>query len=77
MSVSASSNIPVFAFVGGVGLAILALAAFLIVNGKIPGDVFNVLAGGLMGGVIGLLAPSSVMTRGAAVVTPVPPAGGV
>lgn len=65
-----SGNIPVFAFVGGVGLAILALAAFLIVNGKIPGDVFNVLAGGLMGGVIGLLAPSPVSRVSS-------PAGGV
>lgn len=55
-----SGNVPVFAFVGGVGLAILAMAAFLIVNEKIPGDVFNVLAGGLMGGIIGLLAPSPV-----------------
>lgn len=53
-----TANVAVFAFVGGVGLAILGLAAFLIVNEKIPGDVFNVLAGGLMGGIIGLLAPS-------------------
>ncbi len=52
------SNSAVFLFVGGVGLAVLGLAAYLIVNDKIPGDVFNVLAGGLMGGIIGLLAPS-------------------
>ena len=53
-----SGNLAVFAFVGGVGLAILGIAAYLIAADKIAGDVFNVLAGGLMGGIIGLLAPS-------------------
>lgn len=53
-------NAPVFLFVGGVGLAILGLTAFLVFHGDIDGGVFNTLAGGLMGGIIGLLAPSPV-----------------
>lgn len=53
-------NNGIFLFVGGVGLAILAMTAYLVVAGKVDGGVFNALAGGLMGGIIGLLAPSPV-----------------
>lgn len=53
-----SVNLAVFAFVGGVGLAILGMTAYLVVNKMVDGAVFTTLAGGLMGGIIGLLAPS-------------------
>lgn len=55
-----SQQLATFLFIGVVGLAILGMATFLIATGKVDASVFNTLAGTLIGGVVGLLAPSPI-----------------
>lgn len=58
------TNVQTFLFVAVTGLAVLAMATFLIFSGKTDASVFNTLAGALIGGVVGLLAPSPTVKAG-------------
>jgi hypothetical protein len=58
-----SNNAIVFLFVGSVGLGILAMDTYLIALGKVDPASFVQLAGMLIAGVVGLLAPSPVQPK--------------
>jgi hypothetical protein len=55
-----SQQYATFLFIGVVGLAVLGMSTFLISIKSIDGSVFNTLAGTLLGGIVGLLAPSPI-----------------
>ena len=55
-----TQQLQTFLFIGIVGLGVLAMATFLVSTAKIDGGVFNTLAGTLLGGIVGLLAPSPI-----------------
>lgn len=61
-----TQQLQTFLFIGIVGLGVLGMATFLVSTGKIDGGVFNTLAGTLLGGIVGLLAPSPIAVGKAA-----------
>ncbi len=53
-----STNLQTLIFIASVGLGVLGMDTFLIASGKLDGSSFTTLSALLVGGVVGLLAPS-------------------